>query len=164
VKKRLFIVLFTPWLMQADSVLSPINTFMNVFENNSSSDYKVFVGSGDSRFMLIHNTRFDLEQTHPQLSESIRVSDKIRIDLQAVTDDTKSIYVKFGGYASGKCDQGYEDGPFYIEMWLEYPDAPEINRDYVRYCQRGTEGRLGLRVNEAGEPEIFTVDNTIIVN
>ena len=164
-KKILFGYLLAGTLfLRAGQVLTPVNTFFDVFENQTAdADFKVFVGSGDQRFLLVHNTTFDLQKTHPQLQESIRVSDRMRIDLIEVSGETKSIYIKFGGYASGKCSQD-EDGPFYLSLWREFPDAPEINRKYIRYCQCGPVGRLGLRVNEGGDPEIFAVANTTILN
>ena len=147
----------------ANQVLTPVNTFLSVFENNApEADFKVFVGTGELRFLLIHNTSFDIEKTHPHLRESIRVSDRMRIDLIAVTGNEKSIYLKFGGYASGH-QKPEEDGPFYISVWREFPDAPEINRQYIRYTQTGSVGRLGLRINAAGDPEIFALENTRVL-
>ncbi|MEX0672076.1 MAG: hypothetical protein WD068_01860 [Candidatus Babeliales bacterium] len=144
----------------ADQVLSPTNTFLTIFENNShETDFKIFVGTGDSRFLLIHASKIDLRQGTSFLKNSIRVSDRTRVDLVSVTGQIKSIFIKFGGYASGQC-KPCAQGPFYFSTWREFSDTPELGRDYVRYYQTGPVGHLGLRINEKGDPEFFAVENT----
>ena len=143
-------------------VVKPVNTFLSVFENKSNTDFKMFVGIGRSRFLLAHTSCIDLSKAHGKLKDSIRVSDGARVDMVDVSGTNQSIYIKFGGYASGPCNGAKT--PFYLEIWREFPDAPQLHRTYVRYTQSANIGHLGLRISQNSSPEIFAVGGTRIVS
>ncbi len=163
VKKLGFLVLILTGLYTHSSqVLTPVNTLLTVFENETNdADYKVFVGTGQPRFLLVQNSSIDLSKKRNQLKNSIRISDRMRIDMICVRGERKALYIKFGTFASGQCEKG--KGPFYISIWEEFPDTPELNRTYVRYCQDGEVGELGLKITKQGKVEIFAVKNTTII-
>lgn len=69
------------------------------------------------------------------------------------------IYVKDEGKAGGQAPEGFH-GPYYISMWLNYPDVSEDQKQYVRYVVKfGKEAEFCIRISPSGDCQIIALDN-----
>jgi hypothetical protein len=69
------------------------------------------------------------------------------------------IYVKDEGKAGGQAPAGFY-GPFYLSMWLNYPDISEDQKQYVRYVVAiGKQAEFCIRINPQGDCQIIALNN-----
>lgn len=69
------------------------------------------------------------------------------------------VFIKYGGAASGDNLPGY-DGPYYIAMWLSYPQVHENSKFNVRYyVKSGSVGKVGLKIGMQGDYRFIAHDN-----
>lgn len=69
------------------------------------------------------------------------------------------IYFKDEGRVGGQAPEGFH-GPYYMSMWLNYPDAPEEQKQYVRYVVKNNhQGEFCIRINPAGDCQIIVLSN-----
>lgn len=159
--KRSMLFLLICMQLQMYAYKDLTHTHMPIFKNESAVDFYVSVGIGVPRFFLARHSSIDTIKSQ-QRGNWMQLAHKVLIALESYSEKAPSIFIKFGGYASGQCEPG-EAGPFDVAYWREFRDAPKPDRMHVRYCQRGYMGTLGLRIDPSGNPEILAFDRTRIV-
>lgn len=69
------------------------------------------------------------------------------------------VYIQGGGIASGVPEDDFE-GPYYLSMWLAYPQVPETSKIHVRYIvKKGKVGSVGLKIGNHGDYRFVAYDN-----
>ena len=69
------------------------------------------------------------------------------------------VFIQDGGPASGALEDGYE-GPFYISMWLQFPNVAQTNKTHVCYAvKKGAIGTIGVRIGKQGDYRLVAYDN-----
>lgn len=127
---------------------------LRAVENQTkNSSFKIYYSGGDSLALLAPQSVFILKpgELFFQQHELFCV--------QCVKGSFLPIYVKDEGKVSGQAPEGFF-GPFYISMWLNYPDVSEDQKIYVRYVvQTGKQGEFALRINAEGDAQIIALAN-----
>ncbi|MCX5923972.1 MAG: hypothetical protein NTZ68_00905, partial [Candidatus Dependentiae bacterium] len=56
-------------------------------------------------------------------------------------------------------EEGYE-GPFYISMWLNFPQVAESSKVHVRYAvAKGKMGSIGIKIGLKGDYRLVAHDD-----
>lgn len=129
---------------------------VSISNYTESSEFKIFYGSGSSRGHIFPATTFTFD-------EALRVTQSTPIELLCSKGSYLSIFVQDEGRASGDADAGY-DGPYYLAMWLEYPQVSEQEKVFVRYeVASGTVGKVGIKIGAKGQCQIVALENVKIL-
>ena len=164
IKKRIFFLVVPCFITYMLFPLNPqVDTHLPIFENQSESDYGVYLGLDDNiLFLLAGKSSFNAINL-PNFK--MHISGATRLNFISRSEEFPSLYFEFGGYASGRCPDGYE-GPFFVSVWSGNADIPETEKMVYRYCQKKeTEaGLLGFRIKPDGVPEVFATSNTQIIS
>ena len=79
--------------------------------------------------------------------------------LQCVKGSFLPIYVRDEGKVAGQAPAGFH-GPYYLSMWLNYPDIAEEQKQYVRYVvKNGKQAEFSVRINPQGDCQIIALAN-----
>lgn len=82
-----------------------------------------------------------------------------KLCLQCVKGSFLPIYMKDEGRVSGQVPAGFH-GPYYLSMWLEYPDVSDEKKTHVRYMiKTGAQGEIGVRIDPQGNFQILALSN-----
>jgi hypothetical protein len=121
------------------------------------SEFKVFYGSGISRGLIFPQTTFTFDEALDLVQQTATVH------LLCSKGSYLSIYVQDEGRASGQADEGF-DGPYYLSMWLGYPQVNEQEKVTVRYqVAAGKIGKIGLQIGSQGECQVIALENIVIL-
>lgn len=123
-------------------------------ENQTNySEFKVFYGAGVSRGLIFPQTTFTFDKPMGMTQQSATVQ------LLCSKGSYLSIYVQDEGRASGEADDGY-DGPYYLSMWLGYPQVNEQEKISIRYeVTAGKVGKIGLKIGSKGECQVVALQD-----
>lgn len=164
IKKILKIVGVSVALFPCIESISPaVSTAVTMFDNTSDGTFEFTTGiDAEIQFLLVPRSVF---YTRVAPGFKIYFSDINRLNLTSRTSEFKSIYILFGGYASGFCPEKYL-GPFYVNYWFGHPDMPAHEKKVLRYCQKEDvqEGLLGMRVKADGTIELVEGKYTKIIS
>ncbi|MBP6870091.1 hypothetical protein KBC04_04365 [Candidatus Babeliales bacterium] len=127
---------------------------LRAVENQTkNSTFKIFYSSGDSLALLAPQSVFLLKPGELFLQQNEIFC------LQCVKGSFLPIYVKDEGKVSGQAPEGFY-GPFYISMWLNYPDVSEDQKVYVRYVvEIGKQAEFCVRINPEGDCQIIALSH-----
>ena len=82
-----------------------------------------------------------------------------KVCIQCVIGSFLPIYIKDEGRCSGQAPLGYH-GPYYMSMWLEYPDVGDEQKIHVRYIvEFNKRGEIGIRIDPTGNCQILALNN-----
>lgn len=69
------------------------------------------------------------------------------------------VFIQDGGPTSGTLEPGYE-GPYYVSMWLRYPQVSESSKLHIRYMlKRGKLGKIGVKIGSKGDYRLVAHEN-----
>lgn len=125
-------------------------------ENNSDQTLKFFYGAGQHRALLLPHTGATLD--NPLF---LNQHDPIR--LLAITGDMQPVYIQDGDKASGTVPEGYH-GPYYISMWVGYPQVPESAKLFVPYgIKKGKVGQIGILLDDQGDCQLKAHEDIVFI-
>ena len=141
-----------------------LNTYLSFFQNDTEgANYLVFIGRDDDlQFLLTPKSSLNFDH-FKSMREKLFLSSRILIYLKSLSDFHPSIYLQFGGAASGMCPEGYQ-GPLFVSLWKGHSDIPYSKRNYVSFCQKSAYGSLGIKIYPGGIPEIIAGKNTFLLS
>ncbi len=148
----------TDQTLQADAIPgSEVRLELVSVENGTtSSEFKVFHGVDSASGLVFPATTLTFET-------ALRLNQNERIQLLCSTGSYISIYIKDEGAAGGVVEDGY-DGPYYLSMWLGYPQVSEDQRVRVRYAVKsGTVGKIGIKIGSKGQCQIAALEDIKIL-
>lgn len=127
---------------------------LRAIENQTkNSCFKIYYSGGDSLALLAPQSIFLLQP------EELFLQKHEILCLQCVKGSFLPIYVKDEGKVSGQAPEGFY-GPFYLSMWLNYPDVSEDQKIYVRYVvEIGKQAECCVRINVEGDCQIVALAN-----
>ncbi len=129
---------------------------VSVENGTTSSEFKVFHGVDSASGLVFPATTLTFET-------ALRLNQNERIQLLCSTGSYISIYIKDEGAAGGTVEDGY-DGPYYLSMWLGYPQVSEDQRVRVRYAVKsGTVGKIGIKIGSKGQCQIAALEDIKIL-
>lgn len=117
------------------------------------SSFKMYYSNGESIATLMPQSVFVFKP------EELFFQQNEKFCLQCVKGSFLPIYVKDEGKAGGQAPEGFH-GPYYLSMWLNYPDVSEDQKQYVRYVVKiGRSGEFCIRVNPQGDCQIIALED-----
>lgn len=117
-------------------------------------EFQIFSGSEMASAFVFPQSTF-----HFEAPKGIAVSNKDLIIIKCCKGSFLPVYVQYGGPASGEKQEGF-DGPFYISMWLHYPQVPETVKTHVRcMVKSGTTGTIGIKIGNHGDYRFVAYEN-----
>lgn len=127
---------------------------LRAVENQTKhSLFKMFYAGSDSLGLLYPQSVFLLKP------EELLLQHNEIFSIQCVKGSFLTIYVKDEGKVSGQVPEGFY-GPFYLSMWLNYPDVSEDQKIYVRYAIKiGKQAECAIRINSEGDCQIIALSN-----
>lgn len=76
----------------------------------------------------------------------------------------RSVFIRDGYAVSGNALDGY-DGPFYLSMWLPYPNVVESSKLHIPYVvAKGKRGKIGLRIGSKGDYRLIAVSDVKFIH
>lgn len=131
---------------------------LRAIENQTiNSAFKVYYSNGDSLALLTPQSTFLFK---PQ---ELFLQQHELLCLKCVKGSFLPIYIKHTGKAAGQAPTDFH-GPYYIAMWLNYPDVPEEQKQYVRYCVKdGQQAEFSIRINPKGDCQIIALSNMVLL-
>jgi hypothetical protein len=116
------------------------------------SSFKIFYSNGESLALIVPQSIFLFKPSELFLQQHETFC------VQCVKGGSfLPIYLKDEGKVSGQAPVGFH-GPYYISMWLNYPDVSEDQKQYVRYVvEFGQQAEFCIRVNPAGDCQIIAL-------
>ena len=161
---------------------SSIFTTMQSFASESKNFNKEQIPVKSSRvqvFSIQNNTDSLKFQVFPPLKESVGLSlpmstlsliDKKEdkgIDLNetypliinCIKGSYLPVFIQNGDKTSGTAPEGY-DGPYYISMWLPYPNVKESSKLHIPYVIKNNKtGKIGIEIGQKGDYRLRAIDN-----
>ena|GEM_PF-1116579 len=127
---------------------------LRAIENQTlNSSFKAYYSNGDCLSLLVPDSIFIFKP-----GELFFQQHEI-FCLQCVKGEFLPIFVKDGGKVGGQAPDGFH-GPYYLSMWLNYPDVSEDQKTYVRYVVKlGQQGEFCIRINPQGDCQIIALSN-----
>ena len=126
---------------------------VSVENDTDYSEFKIFYGAGVSRGLLFPQTTFTFDDPLDMTQQNATVQ------LLCSKGSYLSIFVQDEGRASGEADDGY-DGPYYLSMWLGYPQVNEQEKVSIRYeVAAGKVGKIGLKIGSKGECQVVALQD-----
>lgn len=126
---------------------------LGVENDTDSCEFEVYYGSGSSSAFVFPQSvfKFEVDKALPL--------DRHVVVIKCCKGSFVPVYIQNGSRASGEAIQGY-DGPFYISMWLSYPQVPEISKLHVRYVvKKGSQGLIGIKIGNKGDYRFVAYEN-----
>ncbi|HSW76096.1 MAG TPA: hypothetical protein VLG50_03585 [Candidatus Saccharimonadales bacterium] len=120
-------------------------------------EFQLFYGSDPAHGIIFPQSVYDIQKPLSLSTSDILV-------LKCCKGSFLPVFIQDGGLASGQVEDGY-DGPFYISMWLHYPQVAESSKVHVRYAvAKGKIGSIGIKIGAKGDYRLVALqDVTFIV-
>jgi len=127
---------------------------LRAVENQTvNSSFKIYYANSESMALLTPQSIFLLK------SGELFFQQNEKFCLQCVKGSFLPIYIKDEGRASGQAPSGFH-GPYYVSMWLNYPDVEEGQKQYVRYVvELGYTAEFCIRINPQGDCQIIALSH-----
>jgi hypothetical protein len=127
---------------------------LRAVENQTiNSSFKLFYSNSDNLALLTPQSIFIFKPNEMLLQEHENFC------LQCVKGSFLPIYVRDEGKVAGQAPAGFH-GPYYLSMWLNYPDVAEEQKQYVRYVVKsGKQAEFSIRINPQGDCQIIALAN-----
>jgi len=127
---------------------------VRVVENQTiHSSFKMFYANSDSLGLLSPQSIFLFKSGERFLQQDEMFC------LQCVKGSFLPIFIEDEGPVSGQPPEGFH-GPYYLSMWLNYPDVSDDQKEYVRYVvEIGKSGEIGIRINAKGDCQILALSH-----
>jgi len=116
-------------------------------ENDTDNcEFQIYFGSDAAAAFIFPHSTFHFGE-----SKSLSLPSQQQLIIKCCKGSFLPVYVQYGGIASGEAEGGY-DGPFYLSMWLQYPQVPETSKIHVRYMvHKDHVGTIGLKIGNKGD-------------
>lgn len=146
--------LFAGFQETGDFIPFNMRLSLRAVENQTlHSSFQIYYSNGESLALLMP------QSTHVFESDELFLQQQENLCLKCVKGSFLPIYIKDEGRAGGKAPQGFH-GPYYLSMWLNYPDVSEDQKHYVRYViKNGQKGEFCVRINPQGGCQIIVLAN-----
>ena len=127
---------------------------ISVENETDSLEFQTFYG-GESASALI----FPQSTFHFGSSKALDLASRDTLVIKCCKGSYVPVFIQDGGIASGDIEQGY-DGPFYISMWMQFPQVAESSKVHVRYAiKKGQTGTIGVKIGKKGDYRFVAYDD-----
>lgn len=129
--------------------------FLAFIENDTEScEFQTFYASDASSSFVFPQTTF-----HFDSKNALELSSGNRLIIKCSKGSFFPVFIQHAGRAGGVVPDNFE-GPFYISMWLSYPQVPEASKVHVRYAiKKGVDGKVGIKIGSKGDYRFVADEN-----
>lgn len=122
-------------------------------------EFQTFYGGESASSLVFPQTTFNFSP-----SNAIGLARNDLLVIKCCKGSFLPVFIQDGGIASGVAELGY-DGPFYISMWMQYPQASLSGKVNIRYLvKKGQIGTVGVRIGKKGDYRFLAHDNVKFVS
>jgi len=122
-------------------------------------EFQTFYGGEAASSFIFPQTKFSFAP-----SKAIELASKDMLIIKCCKGSYLPVFIQDGGIASGTVEQGYE-GPFYISMWIQFPQVPQSSKLHVRYgVKKGQIGSIGVKIGKQGDYRFVAYDNVKFIS
>jgi len=127
---------------------------LRVVQNQTvNSSFKLFYADSDCFGFITPQSVLTLQPSEMFLQQNEKLC------LQCVKGGFLPIYIKDEGRVSGQAPVGYH-GPYYLSMWLEYPEVTDEQKIHIRYIvEINRRGEIGIRIDPTGNCQLLALDH-----
>ncbi len=124
-------------------------------ENDTPAcEFQTFYASEGSSSFVFPQTTF-----HFDPKDALELSSGNKLVIKCSKGSFFPVFIQHGGRAGGVVPDSFE-GPFYISMWLSYPQVPETSKVHVRYVmKKGVDGKVGIKIGNKGDYRFVADEN-----
>lgn len=146
--------MFSGYAQEGDFVSFTDRLSLRAIQNQTvNSSFKLFYSSSDCLGFITPKSVLSLKPAEIYLQEDERLC------LLCVKGSFLPIYIKDEGRVSGQVPAGFH-GPYYLSMWLEYPDVSDERKIHVRYMvEENKTGEIAIRIDPYGNCQILALSN-----
>lgn len=125
---------------------------LRAVENQTiNSTFKLFYSNSESLALLEPQSVFLLQP------EELFLQPHEILCIKCIKGSFLTMYIKDEGKVSGQAPEGFY-GPFYLSMWLQYPEVSDDQKQYVRYVvEHGKQAEFAVRINAHGDCQIIAL-------
>jgi hypothetical protein len=129
--------------------------FLAFIENDTPAcEFQTFYASDGSSSFVFPQTTFNFDA-----KSILELSSGNRLVIKCSKGSFFPVFIQHGGRAGGVVPDSFE-GPFYISMWLSYPQVPETSKVHVRYViKKGVDGKVGIKIGSKGDYRFVADEN-----
>lgn len=132
---------------------------ISVENETDGLEFQTFYGGESASSLVFPQTTF-----HFSPSKAIGLASNEMLVIKCCKGSFLPVFIQDGGVASGAAELGYE-GPFYISMWMQYPQASTSSKINIRYLiKKGQVGTVGVRIGKKGDYRFLAYDNVKFVS
>ena len=125
---------------------------ISVENETEQLEFQLFYGSEASHGIIFPQSVY-------QFHMPLNLLGRDNVVLKCCKGSFLPVYIQDGGFASGPVEEEY-DGPFYISMWLQYPQVAESSKVHVRYAvAKGKIGSIGIKIGLNGDYRLVALDD-----
>lgn len=138
-----------------DNIVQSSLQLVAVENDTHGCEFQIFYGSDIASAFVFPQSIF-----HYNAQKALSLSSlKDLIIIKCCKGSFLPVFIAHGGVASGEVQEGF-DGPFYLSMWLAYPQVPETSKTHVRYrVKSGTTGTIGVKIGNRGDYRFVAYEN-----
>lgn len=128
---------------------------ISVENETDQMEFQIFNGSDRASAFVFPQSEY---RYHP--GKEIHLSVKEPLAIKCCKGSFLPVYIQDGNcFASGKVEGDFE-GPFYISMWLQYPQVVDSHKTHVRYVvKKGHTGKIGIKIDNKGGYRLVAHEN-----
>ena len=138
-----------------DITIKKHNLHMIAVENNTNNcEFQTFYGADAANCFVAPNSTFYFSP-----DQEIPLDSNNLLMIKCCKGSFLPVYARCQGVASGELKQGY-DGPFYLSMWLAYPQVYEDSKINIRYyVKNDAVGKIRLKIGQEGDYRFVADEN-----
>jgi hypothetical protein len=133
-----------------------VNKVLLAFIENDTPgcEFQTFYASEGPSSFVFPQTTFNFDPKN-----ALELSSGNRLVIKCSKGSFFPVFIQHGGRAGGVVPDSFE-GPFYISMWLSYPQVPETSKVHIRYVRKkGVDGKVGIKIGSKGDYRFVADEN-----
>lgn len=132
---------------------------ISTIENTTDMlSFQVFSGGSSSLGLVLpmSTLTFANDKNH---HKPIHLYQKEPFMIKCIKGSYMPVYIQDGDLVGGNVEPGYE-GPYYLSMWLRYPQVAESSKLHIRYLlKKGKIGKIGVKIGQKGDYRLVAHEN-----
>lgn len=142
----------------AEQITKSYIKLVGIENDTQTCEFQIFYGSDVASAFVFPRSKFQFD-----VQNGLPLSSKDLIIIKCCKGSFLPVFVQYGGVASGEKQEGF-DGPFYLSMWLHYPQVPETSKTHIRcMVKSGTTGTVGVKIGNHGDYRFVAYENVHFV-
>ena len=118
--------------------------FVSLENGTDSLEFQLFPSQGSAIGLVLPGKTLELKN-------GFELSDRDPAVIKCSKGSYLPVFIKDGLSAGGIAPEGYV-GPYYISMWMSYPNISEASKLNIPYVlKEGEKGKVGIKIGSRGD-------------